>query len=204
MDLFDHLLFVLALSGLIVNTSKPDNIRIKEDMIHISQGSQLIRIRFKNKIVYDVKMLDGRKNYLLSVCDWFEVNTQTIHDLPDCLEVGRDLKPIKKIYFYPSYRNTVGGRDLVAHYHMSERQVKNPDNDEIYIRILVNRELAKYGLKSKLVHDERETRYIIPESLETFEEICSKVKSFPSHYAAKINKQISLWKKRKQVNIHSI
>jgi len=156
LELWQRLIFILSLSGLLPMSSKADSISIKENKMKvITENSRLGRFEFRNIIIFDDHKIKGlppiRKQEIgkCRVVDWFDVRTGMEHD-HDILQTKDSF--IKEVIFYPSERfgNQKTERirkDLVAISYLDENQLNNFDYSDTMAKFKIIQMMKDAGIK---------------------------------------------------------
>ena len=154
---WEHLAFVLSLSGQLPLEDKITSIRMDEEARHVkcfTQNSRVVRFSYEVAHVVDDKGCEGlpaprhqaKKEYL--VFDWINVYRGGNHPY-DYIE-DQDSNFVKRILFYPSERGTArraDRKDACAVSVMTDAELKSLSHSESYILLKSRHMMEKAGLK---------------------------------------------------------
>jgi len=154
---WQHLSFVLSLSGQLPMSDNVSKIRFEEDEKIIScftNNSKIIRVSYEDAYIVEDYQVSGlpppvtqpKKEFL--VLDWISVRRGGNHPYDYILDEDSDF--VKKIVFYPS-RRIMGKRstvkDACAMSIMTERQLRDLDYSETYVFLKARDMMKNAGLK---------------------------------------------------------
>ena len=154
---WEHLAFLLSLSGQMPVASNISSIRIDEERKEIkcfTGNSRVVTFTYERAHVVDDYGVGGiplpqkaaKKEYL--VFDWINIRCGGNH--PYDYIVDEDSKFVSKILFYPSERTTsrrTDRKDACAISLMTEAQLKNLDYSESYVLLKARDMMEKAGMK---------------------------------------------------------
>jgi len=142
-EMITNLSFIMGFTGLLLQPSNVQNLRIDENINLITNNNRTI--------VYDAEPLifDGKKANIFDVYDEFYWRRGTAHDV-DVL-TSRE-RFCRKINFYSSRRKGVrpDTKDLTVASIMDENQLLDPDYGNGMVRLKALRMMDKAGLKGQL------------------------------------------------------
>jgi len=154
---WEHLAFLLSLSGQVPVASNIGSIRIDEEQREIkcfTNNSRVIVFQYGTAHVIDDHGVGGlplpkksaKKEYL--VFDWINIRCGGHH--PYDYIVDEESRFVGKVIFYPSERATskrADRKDACAISFMTEEQLKNLDYSESYVLLKTRDMMEKAGLK---------------------------------------------------------
>ena len=142
-EMIANLSFIMGFTGLLLQPSNVQNLRIDENINLITNNNRTI--------VYDAEPLifDGKQERVFDVYDEFYWRRGTAHDV-DVL-TSRE-RFCRKINFYSSRRKGVRSdtKDLTVASIMDENQLLDPDYGNGMVRLKALRMMDKAGLKGQL------------------------------------------------------
>lgn len=142
-EMIANLSFIMGFTGLLLQPSNVQNLRIDENINLITNNNRTI--------VYDAEPLifDGKQESVFDVYDEFYWRRGTAHDV-DVL-TSRE-RFCRKINFYSSRRKGVRSdtKDLTVASIMDENQLLDPDYGNGMVRLKALRMMDKAGLKGQL------------------------------------------------------
>ncbi len=153
LKVWEHLMFVLSLSGHIPLSNKVSTIRIEDDnMLKITTKKfRVIRVKFKKLRIFDSKSIDGlsipeKQIFNFKVIDWVDVKSGMKHDY-DYFETDNDF--VKEVYFYPSTRfaGSKDRKDLVSVSYLKKYQLENFENSDTYVKFKILKLMKAAGIR---------------------------------------------------------
>ena len=145
-QVWDRLVFVLSMAGLVMMPNNVRNVREEGNKIifSLNDNSRFI-IAYERRISFD-KHLDGE----VDVYDWFDIRSGAKTELEELNDSEDDL--VHKIIFYDSQRKGTGGKgfkDLVAVSRMQKAELHEYENSEGYIRLKTLQMMKAQGMRGK-------------------------------------------------------
>ena len=145
-QIWDRLVFVLSMAGLIMMPNNVRNVREEANKIifSLNDNSRFI-IAYERKVSFD-KHLDGE----VDVYDWFDIKSGAKTELQEINDSEDDL--VHKIIFYDSRRMGTGGRglkDIVAISRMQKTELHEYENSESYVRLKTLNMMKEKGMRGK-------------------------------------------------------
>ena len=145
-QVWDRLVFVLSMAGLVM---MPNNVRnVREDankiIFSLNDNSRFI-IAYERRISFD-KHIDGE----VDVYDWFDIRSGAKTQLEELNDSEDDL--VHKIIFYDSQRKGTGGKglkDLVAISRMQKTELHEYENSESYVRLKTLKMMKDQGMRGR-------------------------------------------------------
>lgn len=146
----NNLFFLLSMSGLMLYTEEVESIRIesRENKLKVVNGAVGTELKFDKLLIFNddkLNLLPAKKRNKYLVLDWMEAKSCDSH-LYDFLNIN-DGNFAKEIYFYST---TYGNRNrLVVVSHLSEKELENYKNSDIYSRFKTENFLKSLGIRGK-------------------------------------------------------
>ena len=145
-QVWDRLVFVLSMAGLVM---MPNNVRnVREDankiIFSLNDNSRFI-IAYERRISFD-KHIDGE----VDVYDWFDIRSGAKTQLEELNDSEDDL--VHKIIFYDSQRKGTGGKglkDLVAISRMQKTELHEYENSESHVRLKTLKMMKDQGMRGR-------------------------------------------------------
>lgn len=145
-QVWDRLVFILSMSGLVMMPNNVRTVRQEGNMIIFTLNDNTrFTIQYERKIEFD-KHLTGK----VDVYDWFEVNSGSKIELEEINDKKDSL--VNKIIFYESRRHGQGGKgrkDLVSVSSIKEKQILDYESSESYVRLKVLNMMKDAGLRGR-------------------------------------------------------
>ena len=145
-QIWDRLVFVLSMAGLVMMPNNVRNVREEGNKIIFSlKDNTRFTIAYERKISFD-KHLDGE----VDVYDWFDIRSGAKTELQEINDSEDDL--VHKIIFYDSQRKGTGGKgfkDLVAVSRMQTPELHEYENSEGYVRLKALSMMKEQGMRGK-------------------------------------------------------
>jgi len=145
-QIWDRLVFLLSMGGLIVMPNNIRNARNEDNKIIFSlEDNTRFTVHYERKIDFD-KLLSGK----VDVYDWFDIKSGSKVQLDYINDKSNNI--VNKILFYDSVRKGNGGKgrkDLVAVSRMKEKDLLDFDNSEGNIRLKTLKMMKDTGLRGK-------------------------------------------------------
>tara|TARA_Y100000034_G_scaffold90917_1_gene109599 strand:+ start:1492 stop:2406 length:915 start_codon:yes stop_codon:yes gene_type:complete len=154
LEIWEHLVFSLSLSGLLPVHDLVSSIRIEDkNILKVStKNSRMIRFEFNKLRIFDDENVDGLglsvRDDKCKVVDWINVRSGMKHEY-DYFETEDDF--VKEIYFYPSQR--LGGgenddrKDLVSISYLKKEQLEDFNYSDTYVKFKVQSLMKEHGVK---------------------------------------------------------
>jgi hypothetical protein len=145
-QIWDRLVFVLSMAGLVMMPNNVRNVREEGNKIifSLNDNSRFI-IAYERKISFD-KHLDGE----VDVYDWFDIRSGAKTELQEINDSEDNL--VHKIIFYDSRRRGTGGRglkDIVSVSRMQKTELHEYENSESYVRLKTLNMMKEKGMRGK-------------------------------------------------------
>lgn len=145
-QIWDRLVFILSMAGLVMMPNNVRNVREEANKIifSLNDNSRFI-IAYERKVSFD-KHLDGE----VDVYDWFDIRSGAKTELQEINDSEDDL--VHKIIFYDSRRRGTGGRglkDVVAVSRMQKTELHEYENSESYVRLKTLNMMKEKGMRGK-------------------------------------------------------
>lgn len=145
-QIWDRLVFVLSMAGLVMMPNNVRNVREEANKIifSLNDNSRFI-IAYERRVSFD-KHLDGE----VDVYDWFDIKSGAKTELQEINDSEDDL--VHKIIFYDSRRRGTGGRglkDIVAVSRMQKTELHEYENSESYVRLKALNMMKEKGMRGK-------------------------------------------------------
>ncbi len=154
---WEHLAFLLSLSGQMPMSSNISSIRIDEEQREIkcfTKNSRVVTYKYEQAYVVDdhgvgglpLPLKSAKKEYL--VFDWINIRCGANH--PYDYIVDEDSDFVSKILFYPSERamsKRSDRKDACAVSFLTESQLKNLDYSESYVLLKARDMMTNAGMK---------------------------------------------------------
>ena len=145
-QIWDRLVFVLSMAGLVMMPNNVKNVRQEGNKIifSLNDNSRFI-IAYERKVSFD-KHLDGE----VDVYDWFDIRSGAKTELQEINDTEDNL--VHKIIFYDSQRKGTGGRgfkDLVAVSRMQKAELHEYENSEGYVRLKALNMMKEQGMRGR-------------------------------------------------------
>ena len=145
-QVWDRLVFVLSMAGLVMMPNNVRNVREEGNKIifSLNDNSRFI-IAYERRISFD-KHIDGE----VDVYDWFDIRSgaktqlEELNDSEDAI--------VHKIIFYDSQRKGTGGKgfkDLVAISRMQKAELHEYENSEGHIRLKTLQMMKDQGMRGR-------------------------------------------------------
>ncbi len=145
-QIWDRLVFVLSMAGLVMMPNNVKNVRQEGNKIifSLNDNSRFI-IAYERKVSFD-KHLDGE----VDVYDWFDIRSGAKTELQEINDTEDNL--VHKIIFYDSQRKGTGGKgfkDLVAVSRMQKTELHEYENSEGYVRLKTLNMMKEQGMRGR-------------------------------------------------------
>ena len=145
-QVWDRLVFVLSMAGLVM---MPNNVRnVREDgnkiIFSLKDNTRMI-VAYERKISFD-KHFDNE----FDVYDWFDIRSGAKIELEEINDPEDDL--VHKIIFYDSQRKGTGGKgfkDLVSVSRMQKTELHQYENSESYVRLKTLQMMREHGMRGR-------------------------------------------------------
>jgi len=149
---WDRLVFLLGLSGLMPLSDMAENIRIKEEQLFVvTKQSRLIKINFNKLVIFDDEKISGLDAVIRKekgknrVIDWINVRSGCSHGV-DCLVDADDF--VSKIVFYPTCRSENKNlKDLFVESFLTDEQLKDFNFSDTMVKFKVLDMMKKAGIR---------------------------------------------------------
>jgi len=157
LQVWQRLLFLLGLSGLLPLSSNAASIRIKGDLLHIStKRTRLIKANFNKVIVFDDKQISTTPRVKKEikeknrVIDWINIRTGCKHKI-DHLTYPDD-NFIRDLIFFSSERSdNYTLKDAVAVSYLTDEELHSLDFSEAMVRFKTKHLMEEAGIKAPFI-----------------------------------------------------
>jgi hypothetical protein len=144
LQIWDRLVFILSMAGLVMMPNNVRNVRQEGNKIIFSLNDNTrFTVAYERKISFD---LHDSEN--ITVYDWFDVNSGSKIEIPDIEDPENNL--VKKVVFYDSTRRGQGGKgrkDLVSISRMKSKNILEYYNSENNVRLKTIQMMKNEGLR---------------------------------------------------------
>ncbi len=145
-QVWDRLVFVLSMAGLVMMPNNVRSVRHERNKIvfSLNDNSRFI-IAYERKISFD-KHLDSE----VDVYDWFDIRSGAKTQKQEINDSENDL--VHKIIFYDSQRKGTGGKgfkDLVSLSRMQTSELHEYENSESYVRLKTLQMMKEQGMRGR-------------------------------------------------------
>jgi len=163
--LWEKLMLILSLKGLIFGSNLVRSIRIEDEnrLKLTTEFSRLAKVDFENLFVFDAEQIGGiqdppvRANKPHVVIDWFNMRQGSKHDK---IHLSYSDKFINEVWFFRSKRSHYQDRkDCVVRSYLTEKQITSDNYTETVARIKLRR-LLKEEIDVKFIELEHAGREI--------------------------------------------
>jgi len=151
-QVWERLMFLLGLSGLVLSPEGPNSLRVDENKLVISTDAKSYQYNFKKLIVFDDQEITGLPRVKKEtrgtnrVIDWVNVRSGCRHE-HDYLSDSQN-NFIKEIFFYPSDRSDNSKlKDLVAISYLSDTQLEDFDYSDTMARFKILKMMKEAGIR---------------------------------------------------------
>tara|TARA_R110000824_G_scaffold75212_1_gene190929 strand:- start:1384 stop:2262 length:879 start_codon:yes stop_codon:yes gene_type:complete len=152
LQVWDRLIFLLGMSGLMPLSDMAENIRIKENLLSVvTRHSRLVRIKFNKLIIFDDKKISGlpaatkKEKEKNRVIDWVNVRSGCSHDV-NFLVSDEDF--VSKVTFYPTKRSeNKNNKDLFVESYLADEQLKEFNFSDTMVKFKVLDMMKKAGIR---------------------------------------------------------
>ena len=146
LQIWDRLVFILSMAGLVMMPNNIRNVRHEGNKIIFSQkDNSRFTVMYERKISFD-KHLDQN----VDVYDWFDIKSGSKLELEEIKDNDNNL--VNKILFYDSIRKGNGGKgrkDLVSVSSVMTKEILDYENSEGYVRLKTIQMMKDAGLKGR-------------------------------------------------------
>ena len=146
LQIWDRLVFILSMAGLVMMPNNIRNVRHEGNKIIFSQkDNSRFTVMYERKISFD-KHLDQN----VDVYDWFDIKSGSKLELEEIKDNDNNL--VNKILFYDSIRKGNGGKgrkDLVSVSSVMTKEILDYENSEGYVRLKTKQIMKDAGLKGR-------------------------------------------------------
>ena len=145
-QVWDRLVFVLSMAGLVMMPNNVRSVRQERNKIifSLNDNSRFI-VAYERKISFD-KHLDKE----VDVYDWFDIRSGAKTELQEINDPENNL--VHKIIFYDSQRKGTGGKgfkDLVSLSRMQKAELHEYENSESYVRLKTLQMMKEEGMRGR-------------------------------------------------------
>ena len=152
LQIWDRLVFLLGLAGLMPLSGLAESMRIKDRQLFITTThTRLIKINFNKLVIFDDQKISGltpsaRKEKCKNrVIDWVNVRSGCSHD-HSYLVGGDDF--VKKVTFYPTERSeNKNNKDLFVESYLTDDQLKEFNFSDTMVKFKVLEMMKKAGIR---------------------------------------------------------
>ena len=146
LQIWDRLVFILSMAGLIMMPNNITNVKHDGNRIIFSmKDNTRFTVMYERKISFD-KHIDQ----IVDVYDWFDIKSGSKLDLEEITDAEDDL--VNKIVFYDSMRKGNAGKgrkDLVSVSRVKTKEILEYSNSEGYVRLKTIQMMKDAGLKGR-------------------------------------------------------
>ena len=146
LQVWDRLVFILSMAGLVMMPNNIRNVRQEGNRIIFSlKDNSRFTVMYERKINFDKHLEDT-----VDVYDWFDIKSGSKLDL-ECIKDNDDSLVNRKNY-YESTRKGNGGKgrkDLVSVSNIKTKEVLEYENSEGYVRLKTIQMMKTAGLKGR-------------------------------------------------------
>lgn len=146
LQVWDRLVFILSMAGLVMMPNNIRNVRQEGNRIIFSlKDNSRFTVMYERKINFDKHLEDT-----VDVYDWFDIKSGSKLDL-ECIKDNDD-SLVNRIIFYESTRKGNGGKgrkDLVSVSNIKTKEVLEYENSEGYVRLKTIQMMKTAGLKGR-------------------------------------------------------
>ena len=151
-EVWERLMFLLGLSGLVLTNGTENNLRVVDKTLVVATDSRSTKYNFNRLVVFDDKEIKGlpritkEEKEASRVIDWVNVRSGCGHDIDRLEDDGDDF--IKEIIFYPSERSdNKNWKDLAAISYLTDEQLKDFDYSDTMARFKIIEMMKKAGIR---------------------------------------------------------
>ena len=148
----NYFLSLLSLEGLNMFSDKVKAVRSNDDGLKVvTENSRVYKVRYNNLFLFDDKNIEGvqftyqPKRPPHRVLDWYHLQSASVSDIE---KITSKDGTIREIYFTTSEKHW-RSRRLVAVSHLTEDEIDDSSNLEIYKRYEILDMLKKAGIKGR-------------------------------------------------------
>jgi hypothetical protein len=156
LDVWQHTLFLLSLSGLCSLSEKTETVRIEDRTVKVTtKGSKLTRFNFTDKLtifneanVYGLPEPVEKVEPKFRVIDWIDVKSGSSHEF-DRIEVPSYFANC--IHFYPSERSfgKQVRKDAAVVSFLDSNQLLDYRYSDVYVRFMTKKIMKDFGIKGR-------------------------------------------------------
>jgi len=151
-EIWERLIFLLGLSGLVLTSSTENNLRVADRTLIVASNSSSVKYSFNKLVIFDDKEIKGlpritkEEKETSRVIDWVNVRSGCGHSIDRLEDDGDDF--IKEIIFYPSERtdNNIW-KDLVAISYLTDEQLKDFDYSDTMAKFKIIKMMKEAGIR---------------------------------------------------------
>jgi len=155
LELWEKMLLLCGLSGLLPLSSRANSIRAKENLLVITtENLRVIKAKFKKLIIFEPDQIQSLPDTHKEekgpnrVIDWFNVRLGCHHDI-EYISFKENF--IKEIYFYPTDRSDNKTlKDAVSVSYLTDKQIDNFDFSEVMSRFKVEHLMKQAGIRGPI------------------------------------------------------
>ena len=155
LELWERLMFLCGLLGLLPLSASAQSIRIKDDLLIVTtENLRVVKAEFNKLLVFEPSQIKSLPEVIKTekqpnkVIDWFNVRYGCRHDIDHILFEDNF---IKELYFYPTDRSDNKTlKDAVAISYLKEGQVEGFDFSEVMARHKVEHLMKEAGIKGPI------------------------------------------------------
>ena len=151
LEVWERLMFVLSLSGLVLMADKIASIRLEDTLKITTRNFKFAEIKFNKLRIFDDENIFGldipkKEINKYKVVDWVDVKSGMIHPY-DYFETNEDF--IKEVYFYPSLRidGISNKKDLAAVSYMNKEDLNNFDYSDTMAKFKTLKLMKDVGIR---------------------------------------------------------
>ncbi len=144
-QVWDRLLFVMSMSGLVIFPNNVQTFRIEEEkMVIITLDNKKIEVTYNQIVEFDKEKTDE-----IILYDWFAVRSGARHQYNALADPTSEF--CHTLLFHPSTRKSTRSdmKDVCAISTISEKDVDDPYNSETYARLKTLRMMKEAGIRGQ-------------------------------------------------------
>ena len=146
LQIWDRLVFILSMAGLVMMPNNIRNVRHEGNRIIFSlKDNSRFTLMYERKVSFDKHLYKT-----VDVYDWFDIKSGSKLNLEEIKDNENEL--VKKIIFYDSIRKGNGGKgrkDLVSHSKIKTKEILEYENSEGHVRLKTIQMMKNAGLKGR-------------------------------------------------------
>jgi len=151
-EVWERLMFILGLAGLVVSPPGPNTLRIADNTLVLTAQPRQIKFNFRKLVIFDDKQIKGlpriteEKEETNRVIDWVNVRSGCRHDFDRLEDDGSDF--VREILFYPSDRSdNKNFKDLAAISYLTNEQLRDFDYSDTMAKFKIKDMMKQAGIR---------------------------------------------------------